>query len=889
MVTSGANTEGTELFAKRFEALTGNAPFPWQERLFLWFLSDKILPTDISLPTGTGKTSIMAIWLLALAEKSAEDSRQNPIPRRLTWVVNRRVVVDQATNEAEQIRRRVNDPAIVELEPIRSALRKLSGETSGEILGISTLRGQFEDNAEWRGDPSRPAVIVGTVDMIGSRLLFSGYGIGFKARPLHAGFLGQDVLLVHDEAHLEPAFQELLIAIREEQKRCGEFGKFHVMALSATSRAKNGAFGLTQVEKDVPNEMPDPSETPLHVIWRRQGSKKTISLHENKEEGKLANEIADLALEKKFKDSGRAVLVFVRRIEDVKGIAKKLKSANQRVQPFTGTMRGFERDKLVKEDAIFRRFLPGAEADGATVYLVCTSAGEVGVNISADHLICDLSPFDSMVQRFGRVNRFGDRDDTQIHIFHPAEADFKDDELDRRRQKTLALLKKLDGDGSPKAIGELMKAEDCQAAFTPPPTILPATDILFDAWALTTIKGKLPGRPPVAPYLHGVSNEPPETRVAWREEVGVITGDLLKQNPPGDLLEDYPLKPHEWLRDRSDRVHKRLSKLAERLSEKSGLVPVWLLADDGSVEVLTLEKLASGKKERIENCTVLLPPAAGGLKDGMLNGDSESAGDEDVADRWPGTDRPQPRIRVRDGDPQPVDKIKEMRLILTIDTDPRDEEELEEDEAAGRRYWHWYELPTGADNDGSERDTGAVLWEVHTDDVVRNAIRIVNCLPLCEKLREAIVLGARFHDLGKRRPLFQTNIGNPGCVPLLAKSGKKTQRYTANKNFRHEFASLLDIQKEQEFRGLTDEMQDLVLHLVAAHHGYGRPHFPTEQAYDPEGTDAENSNVAAQVPQRFAKLQRQYGRWGLAYLESLLRAADYAASANPSAFWDSKP
>jgi CRISPR-associated endonuclease/helicase Cas3 len=247
--------------------------------------------------------------------------------------------------------------------------------------------------------------------MIGSRLLFSGYGVGFRAKPLHAGFLGQDVLLVHDEAHLEPAFQELLVAISEEQRRCGEFGKFHVMALSATSRAKNGAFGLTEVEKDVPNEMHDPSETPLHVIWRRQGAKKTISLHENKDEGKLANEIADLALEKKFKDSGCAVLVFVRKIEDVKGIAKKLKSANQRVQPFTGTMRGFERDKLVKEDAVFRRFLPGAEADGTTVYLVCTSAGEVGVNISADHLICDLSPLEtaktlrSMSSRLRRLRR----------------------------------------------------------------------------------------------------------------------------------------------------------------------------------------------------------------------------------------------------------------------------------------------------------------------------------------------------------------------------------------------------------------------------------------------------------------------------------------------------
>lgn len=220
----------------------------------------------------------------------------------------------------------------------------------------------------------------------------------------------------------------------------------------------------------------------------------------------LADDIVAKAL--KFADEKCAVLIFARTVEDVETIAGRLESKKQQVQRLTGTLRGWERDQLVNndDDPIFSRVLHQAQTAAATVYLVCTSAGEVNVNISADHLICDLSPFDSMVQRFGRVNRFGVRDDTQIHIFHPAEADFKkDDELDRRRQKTLALLKKLYGNGNPKAIGQLMNDEDCQAAFTPPPTILPATDILFDAWALTTIKGKLPGRPPVERYLHGVS------------------------------------------------------------------------------------------------------------------------------------------------------------------------------------------------------------------------------------------------------------------------------------------------------------------------------------------------------------------------------------------------
>jgi len=36
--------------------------------------------------------------------------------------------------------------------------------------------------------------------------------------------------------------------------------------------------------------------------------------------------------------------------------------------------------------------------------------------------------------------------------------------------------------------------------------------------------------------------------------------------------------------------------------------------------------------------------------------------------------------------------------------------------------------------------------------------------------------------------------------------------------------------------------------------------------------------LAREVPVRFARLERKYGRWGLAYLESLVRAADAIAS-----------
>jgi CRISPR-associated endonuclease/helicase Cas3 len=96
--------------------------------------------------------------------------------------------------------------------------------------------------------------------------------------------------------------------------------------------------------------------------------------------------------------------------------------------------------------------------------------------------------------------------------------------------------------------------------------------------------------------------------------------------------------------------------------------------------------------------------------------------------------------------------------------------------------------------------------------------------------------------------------------------------------YRHEFGSLIDLRLEEQFADLSSEQQELILHLVAAHHGRARPHFPLEESFDPERPDNVARETARSVPRRFAELQARYGRWGLAYLESLVRAADALAS-----------
>ena len=700
-------------FDGTFRALTGNAPFPWQGELYRRLAAGD-MPEACDIPTGLGKTAIIPIWLIALA------GGNHVVPRRLVFVVNRRTVVDQATAEAEGMREKLLKPETDDASPeiiearnaLASALRGLAAKPDSGPLAISTLRGQFADNREWSADPSLPAIIVGTVDMIGSRLLFSGYGAGFKTKPLHAGFLGQDSLIVHDEAHLEPAFQALIEAIRDEQKTepapLGEARRLKVLALTATPRG--GVALRLDPEKDYKNP----------VVRKRIRARKSINLHPFDDETKLPDLMASRALS--HRESGRAVLVFARTVEAVEKVAAKL--ANEcpgRVEMLTGTLRGKERDGLVRK-SVFGRFLPGAEAEGQTVYLVCTSAGEVGVNISADHLVCDLSTFESMAQRFGRVNRFGERDDTRIDILYPDKFDLKD-EIGPQREKTLALLRSLGGDGSPDALGRL-DAEDRRAAFGPEPLRLPTTDILFDAWSLTSVRGKLPGRPPVEPYLHGLSDwTPPETRVAWRKEVGILLDELRGRYKREDLLADYPLKPHELLRDRSDRVFKHLTTLARKYPD----APAWLIDDDGSVQFLSLQEMADRNgRDRINGQTILLPPSVGGLNGGLLDGTLADA--DDVADEWLGEgDRPR-RHRAWDEEPKPggmrlIRKI-DTRLVLgdeggegTAESDETTEEANEPDshdkwreiEDLKKRLWCWYTIPRSAEDVGSRTSRGSVI------------------------------------------------------------------------------------------------------------------------------------------------------------------------------------
>ena len=177
------------------------------------------------------------------------------------------------------------------------------------------------------------------------------------------------------------------------------------------------------------------------------------------------------------------------------------------------------------------------------------------------------------------------------------------------------------------------------------------------------------------------------------------------------------------------------------------------------------------------------------------------------------------RRRVRLDEDEPPDG---MRLIRRVPL-PGGGDEAEPE------YWYWFERG----NEGGTSAIRRVEWCVHVNDVEVRTAEIVDKLPLDDGLRRVVKLAAKFHDHGKRRKLFQIVLGNSNYPHVvLAKSGKKGGR--VEERYRHEFGSLLDVQQEPEFQKLTDDEKELVLHLIATHHGRARPHFPADEAFDPD-------------------------------------------------------
>ena len=841
MVTDGQPEDESGL--RHFEEVVGHAPWPWQKRLYDVFVEGNV-PAAVDIPTGLGKTACVLLFLLARLDNPA-------LPRRVVYVVDRRAIVDQTARViGEWIDRLAERPTLA------GAFDAASAFCSNAPVQLGILRGGLADDGQWRIDPARPAVVVGTVDMIGSRIMFSGYGDGRSRRPMHAGLLGHDSIVMLDEAHLSPAMEGLLRSV----ERIQDHAAFRSMTLSATGGNTGSVFGLC------PEDEADPG------VRARLRAPKRASFHSV---GTVAAAIRRICEEAVSHQSG-SIAVFSRSVENAGKIATELirmlgKDGSSRVALLTGTLRGKERAELVG-GRVWRRFEPGRARSRRrpSVYLVMTSAGEVGVDLDADHAVMDLATFDSMIQRLGRVNRAGQARSKVSIVFmekeNANEQEKKLKPLDEARVRTLRVLQQLPG-LSPATLRAVDRHEmaECMAPSAMPARLHRET---VAAYASTSTDLQLPD---VSIYLRGVEDPgPPDCYLVWRREVPDLVG--LGPEAAGEAVAFFRPGTGEIARVPAHFARKLIEAALER-QQGNGL-PIIVVRPRGDV-IADVLKAASGIPP-LNQAVIFLPTSAGGLTASGLP--SLSAKDEvrDVGDD-------EGRLRYFDGrrGPEAVDDGEapalpvwlDRALELRVPLHDADEEDAEE------RFLVYALRHPDAALQAGESD---LTWlggsrqtiDEHCSLVGEAARRIGEVLALPEA--DALESAGRWHDRGKARLVWQRAAGVPAGGPLLAKSNKGHFRPDLLGGYRHEFGSLAEADRAIP-AGVPH--RDLVLHLIASHHGWARPGFSDARQWDPEMSSAVNRRLAVDAGHRFARLQAEYGPWRLAWLEALLKSADAYVSA----------
>jgi len=854
----------------------GHPPYQWQIDLFHEWRDGNFRP--IAIPTGLGKTSVIMVWLLALASQAADGLASVRLPRRLVYVVDRRTVVDQSTEVAEGLLHWLDtNPE----HPVTLALQSLSSDTHlhcRQPLAISTLRGERADNGDWKRDPARPAVIIGTVYKIGSRLLFWGDGDGRTRRSLHAGLLGQDTLLVHDEAHLSPAFGQLIRRVSQIQREYPQLKPFQCIELTATPSTED-AEALRLPEADRSNR----------VVLQRLCADKTLLLRKLDDDIKPAEKraaIVEHALS--YADQRKTIIVYVTSPDDASSIARELqRSAKQcETRLLTGTLRGHERDALTQSN-LFRQFMRTAPVE-RTVYLVSTSAGEVGVDMDGDAAIFDLCMLDSFIQRAGRVNRSGGPGrHASITLVYSA-SDFtkfkkgKPPEIsDPRRQQTLRLLQLLpskgDGfDASPEALGQLVDHSDYREASAPLPRMRQLEPYLLDTWAMTEPKPRI--GPEVSPWLRGITDyDPPQTTLVWRD----IPDFGEDNNSCARWLSAYPIRAAEKATLQTDRAQKYLEELAKRLESTGTSMLIPLVTQRADVELLALDKV----RTRIAEATVILPTCWGGLSSPGIPDASSRGPVTDVADEpgvrerwtlacsddvWSSTHGEQSVELGAVSFDYAVKELEQVRDLRIVWMDIRYSNLDDNAHVSSAQLYLALRRPAFPDDGefGAQAAKTQLLGK-HLDLVGKSAHAIAQALGLSGPLCNQLAAAGAAHDRGKARPWWQLAAGN-FTDEVLAKCYGRRAQWRRLRGYRHEFGSLLDLLDE----GVDD---DLVLHLVASHHGRSRPGFD-RRAFDNNHSLAMNEKASYESQLRFDQLQRRYGWWGLAYLEALVKCADVMGS-----------
>lgn len=497
-------------FSAYFSTVHGSSPFPWQDRLARQVAADQPWPSVLDLPTGSGKTAVIDVAVFQLALQAGRLERSAAL--RIVYVVDRRTIVDQAYERAKKLVTALDAAKDGVLAVVRDRLKVYSRDS--HPLRAALLRGAIARNDDWARSPDQPLIAVSTVDQVGSRLLFRGYGVSDSMKPVHAGLLGNDVLYLLDEVHLSQPFRETLAAINGRYRRWAEAplaNPFHVMEMSATPGCKSeSAFGLHEDDR-------------IHSsLSRRLNAKKQAALITTTGRG-FATEV-EKAVKPMVERPGATVAVVVNRVASARALHSRLSSSLNvaDVHLVTGRMRPLDRDVLERRILVRVRSGRVRDQNQRPVVVVATQCIEAGADFDFDGLVTECASLDALRQRFGRVDRLGEMCGEARGVVLACKEAFNDDPVygDAIGATWAWLQQQASDDGVVDfgIHGLEVPADAADRGLLAPrasaPVLLPRH---LDAWVQTFPRPS--ADPDISLWLHGPGRGVADVQVIWRTDL----------------------------------------------------------------------------------------------------------------------------------------------------------------------------------------------------------------------------------------------------------------------------------------------------------------------------------------------------------------------------------
>jgi len=778
-----------------------STPFDFQRKLGM-----ESWPDLLDIPTGLGKTAAVTLaWLWKRGWR--QGARSGPVdgdtPRRLIWCLPMRVLVEQTE------------------ESIRRWLSNLDIGGNAEVgrVSVHVLMGGESDLKTWAEYPQEDMVLIGTQDMLLSRALMRGYGMSRYQWPIHFALLHNDCLWVFDEVQLMGAGLATSAQLEAFRRSFPLAKPSRTLWVSATlNRDWLGTVDMqphlvSLARLTISDADREQAGDRLSAVKRIARATVALTGEAGNKKGLDAYLEALCGLVLDHHDTATQTLVIVNRVERAQRLFRLL----CRKRPDRPDLLIHARFRAAERTLQTQRLRDKSDTDRI---IVATQAIEAGVDVSSKTLVTELAPWPSLVQRFGRCNRYGKHNMDGARILW---VDIEDD----------------------------------------------ADALPYTTDTLAAARAKLAGLDSAsAQHLPSTDEARPLTAVLRRKDLL----DLFNTDPD---LSGFDVDISDYIRD----------------SGQPGVQVFWREFDDNPNK-----PEIQGKPHHAEICPISMSQARDIHKRGAWYWDT--LGDKDHNGRWAKLDRnPRPGmtllLRAADGgydeaigfDAQ-ISKPK-VKVITTSATP--------------------VEISYG--DDWRSRQNKPIALADHLGHVAAHAIML--CDATGEYIHKASVVRAgRWHDLGKAHAVFDATMHACGGAPagFLAKSpcnGRHSRRY-----FRHELASMLAWLDQHD----GEDNANLVAYLIAAHHGKVRMSLramPTEEAGPGvkrfargiwEGRDilpaldfdGEHSRktvlklalmeigLGEQGPswtERTLRLLDDHGPFRLAWLETLVRVADWRASA----------